>query len=372
MRYMTAGESHNKGLIGVIEGLPAGIEIDEKVINNELKLRQGGYGRGKRMEFEQDTVDIISGIRMGKTMGSPVSLYIRNKDWDNYEHKFHKEGLEYYTPRPGHADLPGMLKYKFSDSRNVLERASARETAMRVAIGSICQQFLNYFKIKIYSHVKSLGAISIRETGDFEDIYKSPLYCLDKGAEEKMIELIDTAKAKGDSLGGTVETIITNLPPGLGDYTHYENRLDSRLAGSIMSIPSVKGVEIGVGFSGSHIPGSLYHDCIFYNEGIKRVQNNAGGIEGGMTNGEHVVLRAVIKPIPTLKMSLGTFNTLTKENCKTDYQRSDTTVVPAASVVVKNVVAIEIAKAILDKFAGDHIDDTLNTFTSYLKRIEEF
>ena len=372
MRYMTAGESHNKGLVAILEGLPANIKIDEDKINYELKLRQGGYGRGKRMEIEQDTVEILSGLRMGKTTGSPISMVIQNNDWENYKDVYNKEGLEYYTPRPGHADFAGMLKYNFSDCRNVLERASARETAARVAVGSICLQLLECFNVRIISHVKSLGPIMAENKKELNNVYQSPVYCADEKAEKKMIDLIDEAKEIGDSLGGTVETIIENLPPGLGDYTNYENRLDARIAGHVMSIPSVKGIEFGIGISGVKLPGSKYHDSMQFNAGISRQTNNAGGIEGGMTNGEPILFTVAVKPIPTVKMSLDTFDIRTKENCKTDYQRSDTTVLPAASVVIKNVAAFEVAKTLMDKFGGDDIADTIYAYEGYLKRIEEY
>ncbi|SHJ61941.1 chorismate synthase [Anaerobranca californiensis DSM 14826] len=373
MRYLTAGESHNKGLVAILEGIPAGVLIDENLINLELSLRQGGYGRGDRMKIEKDRVEIISGVRMGYSIGSPISLFIPNNDWQNYKDKYHQQGLEYYTPRPGHGDLPGVLKYNFSDCRNVLERASARETAVRVAVGSICQQFLSYFNIKIHSFVLSIGPVKIPpKTDDYTEIYQSQFYTLDKERDEELIRLVDRVKRDGDSLGGVVETVIEGLPPGLGSYIQHDLKLDGLLAGEIMAIPSVKGVEFGLGFSGTKLLGSEFHDPIVLDQGIKRPKNNAGGIEGGMSNGEKIVIRSAIKPIPTLLKGMDTINLKNKEKSKTDYQRSDVTVVPAASVVIKNVVAFVIAQQFHLKFGGDHLQDTLKSYYIYRKRIEEF
>ncbi len=372
MRLLTAGESHNKGLMAILEGLPAGLTIDEEKINNELKLRQGGYGRGKRMQIESDKVNILSGVRQGATIGSPISLLIDNKDWQNYQDIYHNQGLEYTTPRPGHADLPGMLKYNFQDCRNVLERASARNTAILVAVGSICQQFLWQFNIVIHSYVKSIHNIVAKNSYEYNSIYDSPVYCMDSEATTEMIKLIENTKTHGDSIGGTVETVVLGLPPGLGDYSLGEFRLDGILGGAVLSIPSVKGVEIGVGFDGTRLLGSEYHDEIYYDNGVIRKTNRAGGIEGGMTNGETLVLRAAIKPIPTVIKGISTIDVSTTKETTTDYQRSDTTVIPAASVIIKNVVALEITKQFLKKFGGDHMDDTIKAYNNYLKRIEVF
>lgn len=372
MRYVTAGESHNKGLIAVVEDFPAGVEINQDLVNYELSLRQGGYGRGGRMKIEKDQGEIISGIRQGKSIGSPISIFIKNKDWDNYKDRYHKEKLEYNTPRPGHADLAGMLKYGFEDCRDVLERASARETAAKVAAGSLFQQLLKPFGIEVHSYVTKLGNIHIEPKESFVKVYDSKFYTLDISQDKRLVEMVDEVKGMGDTLGGVVETVITGVPPGLGSYTQHNHRLDSQLGFHILSIPSVKGVEFGLGFEGATVLGSNYHDTMSYNDSVFRERNNAGGIEGGMSNGENIVVRCAIKPIPTVKKGMATFNVASKENCINDYQRSDVTVVPAASVVVKNVVAFVIAKNIKDKFGGDHVKDTLLSYQSYLKNIGEY
>lgn len=372
MRYLTAGESHNKGLIAVIEDLPAGVEVDQGLIDYELSLRQGGYGRGERMKIEKDHGEIISGIRQGKTTGSPISIFIENRDWENYKDIYHKEKLEYNTPRPGHADLAGMLKYGFENCRDVLERASARETAAKVAAGSVFQQFLRPFGIEVHSYVTQIGKIHIEPKESLTNVYDSQFYTLDSSKDKGLTEMVDGVKDMGDTLGGVVETVITGVPPGLGSYTQHNHRLDSQLGFHILSIPSVKGVEFGLGFDGAAVLGSDYHDSMSYNDSVLREGNNAGGIEGGMSNGENIVLRCAIKPIPTVRKGMATFNVVSKENCINDYQRSDVTVVPAASVVIKNVVAFVIAKNIKDKFGGDHVKDTLLSYQNYLKNIGEF
>lgn len=372
LRYLTAGESHNKGLVTILDGMPSGLTIDQKMIDSELALRQGGYGRGGRMIIEQDHAEIISGIRMGKTMGSPISIIIKNKDWENYKEKFDEPGLEYFTPRPGHADLPGMLKYGFTDCRNVLERASARETAARVVVGSICQQFLDIFGVKVYSYVTQVGKFKVDGNENLSEIYKSKFYTLNPDKDDELVSYVKKVKEAGDTLGGVVETIVEGLPPGVGNYTQHDLRLDSLLASQIMSIPSIKGVEFGAGFAGTTLLGSEFHDSIYFQKGVKRKRNNAGGIEGGMSNGEPIVIRSAIKPIPTVKRGMETFDIRDKKNCDTDYQRSDVTVIPAASIVLKNAVAFVLAKEMKLKFGGDNIEDTVKSYQQYLKRIEDY
>lgn len=372
MRFITAGESHNKGLIVVIEDFPAGVKIDEAFIDHELSLRQGGYGRGARMKIEKDHGEIIGGVRQGRSTGSPIAIFIKNNDWDNYKDRYHQEDLAYNTPRPGHADLAGMLKYGFKDCRDVLERASARETAAKVAAGSIFQQFLQLFGIQIHSYVTKIGNMDIKPKESLVKVYESQFYTLDRSLDESLKEMVDRIKEQGDSLGGLVETVVTGVPPGLGGYVQHNYRLDSQLGAQILSVPSVKGVEFGLGFQGAAMLGSQYHDLMTYNGSVLREGNNAGGIEGGMSNGENILIRSTIKPIPTLKKGMATFNIVTKENCVNEYQRSDVTVVPAASVVIKNVVAFVIAKNIKEKFGGDHVKDTLASYKNYLDSIGEF
>ncbi|WP_353892185.1 chorismate synthase [Proteinivorax hydrogeniformans] len=374
MRYLTAGESHNKGLIAIIEGIPAGLDIDVNKINNVLRLRQGGYGRGNRMKIEKDKVNIYSGVRGGYTTGAPIGLVIENKDWYNYREIYNDDDkMKYCTPRPGHADLVGMYKYNLSDCRDVLERASARETAIRVAVGAISEQLLEKFNITIVSYVYSIGTISsaIKSNVPKDLVYNSPVYCPFDNHEE-MVKEIDKAKEEKDSLGGKVYTEVRNLPMGLGSYSQWDKKLDCRLTSQVMSIPSVKGVEFGIGFKGSKLKGSQYHDEIFLDENKKiyRITNNAGGIEGGMSNGQHICFTTAIKPIPTVLKGLRTYNVETYKETVTDYQRSDTTVVPAASVVVSSVTAIEIARVFLEKFGGDSLNDVKNNFKNYVRRVE--
>jgi len=380
LRFLDAGESHGKCLIGIIEGLPAGLSLNEEKINLNLKRRQGGYGRGERMKIEQDQVEILSGLVEGKTIGSPLSLMIKNKDWENWQDK---KKLSLTIPRPGHADFAGLIKYGFKDVRKVLERSSARQTAMRVAVGSVASTLLEEFNINIYSYVLRIGQIKARRIMSFNqklkaEINKSPVYCTDGIASVGMCREIDRAREKGDTLGGVFEVVITGVPIGLGSYAQWDRRLDARLASALISIPGVKAVEIGEGIEASKKKGSAVHDEIFaHQESEKnssryyRKTNRAGGIEGGVTNGEAVVIRAYIKPIPTLINPLHSIDFATKKETKAIYQRSDICVVPAVSVVGESVAAWEIAVAFLEKFSGDSLIEIRESYRNYKERLQE-
>jgi len=380
LRFLDAGESHGRCLIGIIEGLPAGLPLEEEKINFNLKRRQGGYGRGERMKIEQDQVEILSGLREGKTIGSPLSLMIKNKDWGNWSEK---EYSPLTIPRPGHADFSGAIKYRFKDLRKVLERASARQTAMRVAIGSIAGILLEEFNINTYSDVLRIGPVKAHRITSFNpevkaEINNSPVFCLDGIASLGMCREIDRAREKGDTLGGIFEVIISGVPIGLGSYVQWDRRLDARLASALMSIPSVKAVEIGEGIEASKKKGSAVHDEIFVQEELKnnssryfRKSNRAGGLEGGVTNGEEVIIRAYLKPIPTLINPLGSIDFATKRETKATYQRSDICVVPAACVVGEAVAAWEIATAFLEKFGGDSLVEIKENYKNYQDRLQE-
>jgi len=374
LRFLDAGESHGKCLVGIVEGLPAGLCLKEEKINLDLKRRQGGYGRGERMKIEQDRVEILSGLVEGKTIGSPLGLMIKNKDWENWQDKKYPSLT---IPRPGHADFAGAIKYGFKDVRKVLERASARQTAMRVAIGSVAQQFLEKFDLNIYSYVLRIGQVKARRITSFNskiktEINKSPVYCVDGIASIGMCREIDRAQEKGDTLGGVFEVVITGVPVGLGSYVQWDRRLDARFASALMSIPGIKAVEIGEGIEASEKKGSDVHDEIFIREKSEknssryyRKTNRAGGIEGGVTNGEEVVIRAYLKPIPTLINPLHSVDFATKKETKAIYQRSDICVIPAASVVGEAVAAWEIAVVFLEKFGGDSLVEIKENYENY-------
>jgi chorismate synthase len=374
LRFLDAGESHGKCLVGIVEGLPAGLCLKEEKINLDLKRRQGGYGRGERMKIEQDRVEILSGLVEGKTIGSPLGLMIKNKDWENWQDKKYPSLT---IPRPGHADFAGAIKYGFKDVRKVLERASARQTAMRVAIGSVAQQFLEEFDLNIYSYVLRIGQVKARRITSFNskiktEINKSPVYCIDGIASIGMCREIDRAQEKGDTLGGIFEVVITGVPVGLGSYVQWDRRLDARLASALMSIPGIKAVEIGEGVEASEKKGSDVHDEISIREKSEknssryyRKTNRAGGIEGGVTNGEEVVIRAYLKPIPTLINPLHSVDFATKKETKAIYQRSDICVIPAASVVGEAVAAWEIAAVFLEKFGGDSLVEIKENYENY-------
>lgn len=385
LRFLTAGESHGKGLTVVLEGIPAGVEIHASLINENLTRRQGGYGRGGRMAIEKDTVQMLSGVRNGYSTGSPISLFIENKDWQNWKDIMEPEnaakaGEKAVTrPRPGHADLSGALKYGHTDIRNVLERSSARETAARVAAGSICELFLKHFKIETIGFVRGIYRHFCTDIPDSPSELKrkrlaSSLFMPDISAEKKAISSIDEAKKKGDSVGGVIEVRVYGLPPGLGNYVHYDKKLDGNIAMQLMSINAIKGVEIGIGFDAAKNYGSEVHDEIFFDrkKGFFRKTNRAGGIEGGMTNGEVLIVKAVMKPIPTLYAPLSSVDILTKKPFKAAVERSDICAVPAASVVCETSVAFEIAKAFLNKFGGDSIKEIARNYEGYLKQIKDF
>lgn len=373
LRYLTAGESHGRCLVGILEGLPFGLRLNKREIDQELARRQRGYGRGARMKIEQDKTEILSGLRKGKTIGTPLALLIKNRD-------FKIDVLPSIDcPRPGHADLAGALKFNTKDIRDVLERASARETAMRVAIGAVCRVFLQEFKIEVISHVTGIGGVFARTKNlTFNQIRqrggKSCLSCADKIAERKMIAEINRAKEQRDSLGGIFEIIAINLPVGLGGFSQRQRGLDAQLAGALMSIPAVKGVEIGVGFLGASQTGSQVHDGIFYTpgRGFFRKSNRAGGLEGGMTNGAPLVLRCAMKPIATLKEPLESVNIRTKRVMKAAVERADVCAVPAAGVVGESMVAFCLTSAFLEKFGGDSLTETKRNYQGYLKQIKKF
>ncbi len=379
LRYLTSGESHGKSLVSILEGIPSNIVLDIDEINNELSKRQCGYGRGKRMQIEKDTINILSGVRGLKTLGSPISIEIKNKDYDNWKEYMNPMGKidettkEVSNVRPGHADLVGCLKYDFLDARNVLERSSARETASKVAIGAICKQVLKNFNIEFTSHVVQIGNISLDKTYDFhyikENVDKSIIRCVDKNLEEKIIKEIDYAKQNGDTLGGIVEIRVKNLIPGLGSYTHFDKKIDGELAKHLMSVQAIKGVEFGMGFDVSKNFGSSVMDEIYYDDKIKRKTNNLGGIEGGMTTGEEIVIKCAMKPIPTLYKPLNSINIKNLNNYQATVERSDTCAVPTCSVVCENVVSFVICKYFLEKIGGDNLSDLKSNYNSYLKRL---
>ncbi len=385
---MTAGESHGKGLVGIISDYPSGIPIDIDLIDHQLARRQKGYGRGGRMSIEKDQIDIISGIRKGRSTGSPISFIIKNRDWENWkdimdimpEKGISKKEKNILTPRPGHADLTGMLKYRLSTIRDVIERSSARETAARACVGAFALSALRILDIDIMSYVDRIGGISLDTDPGLIDkalterIENSEVRCPDKSISKKMMEAIDNAKNNGDSIGGSFKIIAKNIPPGLGSYTEWNRRLDARLALAVMSIPAIKAFEIGSGFKSGSSTGLGFHDEIYYSSdnGFYRKTNNAGGIEGGMTNGEDIIIGAVMKPIPTTTKGMKTVHILSKEESISIKERSDTCAVPSAAVVGEAVVSIELLNAIQEKFGTDNIDEiieNLNNYKNYIKNI---
>lgn len=384
IRYVTSGESHGKCLTAVLEGIPYGLELDEDFINNELARRQKGFGRGERMQsIESDKVSITSGVRHGKTIGSPIALTISNKDWENWktimstDSGISEEKFKLTRPRPGHADLAGILKFNTDDMRDILERSSARETASRVAVGAICKKFLKEFGIKIISFTKEIAGIRVQSTKmKVDDLAalaeNSPVRCFDEKTAERMIKAIEKAKENGDTVGGIFTVVAAGVPVGLGSHTQWDLKLDARLAYAVMSIQAVKGVEIGRGFDVSRKMGSQVHDEIFYDNSIGywRKSNNAGGIEGGISNGEQIIVRAAMKPIPSLKRPLQSVDIKTKESIKAQIVRSDVCAVPAAGVIGESVVAIEIAKAFIDKFGGDSISEIKTNHLNYIEMMK--
>jgi len=401
LRFLNAGESHGKNLTAILEGLPAGLRLSSAYIDAHLKRRQGGYGRGGRMAIESDRVDITSGLRGGLTLGSPLTLVVNNRDWENWQDVMGPDGplrgsaeRAVTKPRPGHADLTGGLKYGHRDLRNILERSSARETATRVAVGAVARRLLEEFGINVYSWVETLGGVTWQavkgERADPAKLFKraeaSDVRCPDKKTTELMKKRIDEVKKAGDSLGGVYCVAVTGVPPGLGSHAHWDRKLDGRLAGAIMSIQAMKGVEVGVGFEAGVLPGSKVHDEIFYREAEKnrpthfwphrhpyfRKTNRAGGIEGGASNGETIFLKAVMKPIPTLYKPLRSVDIETKKPFKAGVERSDICALPAASTVAEAVAAFTIAVAFLEKFGGDSIVEIKRNVSSYIRQVLKF
>ena len=374
MRYITAGESHGPQLTTILEGIPAGLSLVADDINTELARRQKGHGRGRRMQIEKDQAQILSGVRHGYTIGAPITLVVENRDFTHWTKIMGAEPLteeeskemkrQITRPRPGHADLNGAIKYGHRDMRNVLERSSARETTVRVAAGAVAKRILEELGIKVAGHVIEIGGVKA-EKQSYDSIEElqtiteaSPVRCLDEEAAQKMMQAIDDAKTNGDSIGGIVEVVVEGMPVGVGSYVHYDRKLDAKLAAAIMSINAFKGVEIGIGFEAAHKPGSLVHDEILWDKdnGYTRRTNNAGGLEGGMTTGMPVVVRGVMKPIPTLYKPLQSIDIDTKEAFQASIERSDSCAVPAASVVAEAVVAWELAAAVIEQFGMDRID----------------
>lgn len=389
LRWLTAGESHGPELVAMIEGLPSGVHIRAEQIRADLARRRLGYGRGARMNFEQDALNISGGIRHGLSMGSPIALRIGNSEWPKWQDVMSAEEVDPETltgararaltrPRPGHADLVGMQKYHFDEARPVLERASARETAARVALGAVAKAFLTELGISLVSHTVAIGTVasprgSARPTlADLEHLDADPLRCYDKGVSDQMVELVDQAHKDGQTLGGVVEVLAYGLPPGLGSYVHWDRRLDARIAAAVMGIQAIKGVEFGDGFETATRPGGEAHDELFTSEqGIVRNTDRAGGVEGGMSTGTTLVVRAAMKPIATVPKSLATVDIATGETAKAHHQRSDVCAVPAAGVVAEAMVALIVAQAVLEKFGGDSISETKRNLKSYLNSIPE-
>ena len=389
LRYLTAGESHGQALVAVLEGLPADVPLTSKDIASELARRRLGYGRGKRMRFEQDRVEVLGGLRHGRTLGSPLAIMVANTEWPKWTEVMSADPLEDSTsattgrgapltrPRPGHADLTGMQKYGFSETRPVLERASARETAARVAAATAAKKLLEELGITVVSHVVRLGSAQTRSravptAADLDEIDASPVRCLDGEAEGRMVAAVDAAKAAGDTLGGVFEVVAHGLPPGLGSYVHWDRKLDARLAAALMSIQAIKGVEVGEGFASAAKPGSRAHDAILPGSGMRprRRTDRSGGIEGGMSTGETLRVRAAMKPLSTLVKALDTVDMESGRKAPANVQRSDVTAVPAAAVVGEAVVALELADALLRKTGGDSLAEVRRNLDGYLASLE--
>ena len=373
LRFLTSGESHGKCLVAILEGMVAGLEVKPEDIDRELSRRQEGYGRGGRMTIEKDRVEILSGVRSHLSIGGPIALMVPNKDFKINELPVVKR------PRPGHADLVGVLKYGRQDARDILERASARETTARVAVGAVCRNFLKQFGVELVSHVVCIGGVKADTEGlSFEQIKKeslqSPMHCADKKAEKKMMARVDEARNSKDTIGGIFEVVAKGLPVGLGSFVHYDRRLNAKLCAALMSIQAVKGVEVGLGFGVSRSLGLQVHDEIFYEKkkGFYRKTNRAGGLEGGVTNGEPLVLRAATKPYVTLMSPMQSVNIQSKQKEAATVERSDVTAVPACGVVGEAMVAFELANAFLEKFGGDSLKETQRNYEGYLKQIREY
>ncbi len=390
LRYCTAGESHGEALVGFLSGMPAGLMIDQAFIDRELWRRQQGFGRGGRMKIETDRAHIVSGVRHGKTIGSPIAVLLENKDWKNWQEALPVESGDQAkhkrvaSPRPGHADLAGALKYNFPEARYVLERASARESAARVALGAIAKLFLRELKIEVLSHVIAVGKATLGGEVGWEKLKalhareEVLLNCADPEAEQRMKAEVDQALRTGDSVGGVFEVVAHNVPPGLGTYAQWDERLDGLLAQAVMSLQAVKAVEIGSGVEAALSLGSAVHDEIGYSKqdrpftGFTRASNHAGGIEGGISNGQDILVRGYLKPISTLRRPLGSVDFATREPVKAAYERSDVCVVPAAGVAAEAMVALTLARCALEKFGGDSIAETCRNFAGYKQQLREF
>ena len=389
LRFVTAGESHGQALIAWISGLPAGVPVDLDFIGRELHRRQLGYGRGGRQRIEKDQADILAGVRHGKTIGAPIALRLENRDWKNWEHALPVEDTEgaddaqrrLTAPRPGHADLPGAQKFNFHDARYVLERASARETAARVAAGALAKLLLREFGASVLSHTVAVGHARLERAASWEEIaaicenLESPLRCVDRDVEGKMVAEVDHVLRAGDSVGGIFEVVARGIPPGLGSHAQWDEKLDAKLARAVMSIQAVKAVEIGTGVANAGSYGSEVQDEIRYDSSRKRFDrssNRAGGIEGGITNGQDIVVRGYLKPISTLRRALLTADLNTKEAVKAAYERSDVCVVPAGGVAGEAMVALTLAEAFLEKFGGDSLGETRKNFDGYQQQLDNF
>ena len=392
LRYFTSGESHGEALVAFLSGLPAGLAVDQSFVDRELWRRQQGYGRGGRMKIETDTAHFLSGVHHGKTIGSPIAVLLQNRDWQNWKESLPVESGDpekhkrVASPRPGHADLAGALKYDFTEARYVLERASARESAARVAIGALAKLLLRELGVEVLSHVIAVGAVSIADREiTWEQIEALArrnkeevlLACADADAEQRMKEQVDNVLRTGDSVGGVFEVVARNVPPGLGSYVQWDERLDGLLGAAVMSLQAVKAVEIGSGIQAAHSPGSTVHDEIGYKResgfsGFTRTRNNAGGIEGGVSNGQEIRVRGYLKPISTLRRPLQSVDFTTREPVKAAYERSDVCVVPAAGVAGEAMVALTLARCALDKFGGDSLKETKRNFAGYLEQLKRY
>jgi len=389
LKFLTSGESHGEALVAFISGLPAGLEVSQDFVDHELWRRQQGYGRGGRMKIERDTARILSGVRHGHTIGSPISMLIENRDWKNWQEQLpvEKGNPELHkrvaSPRPGHADLAGALKYNFPEARYVLERASARESTARVAAGSLAKLFLQQLGIQVLSHVVAVGSAHVEDEVPWEKIKESCsrdeilLNCADPDAEQRMKAEVDKVLRTGDSVGGVFEVVAHGVPPGVGTYAQWDERLDAQLAAALMSLQAVKAVEIGSGVTAAYSPGSAVHDEIGYNRtaefaGFTRTRNNAGGIEGGVSNGQEIRVRGYLKPISTLRRPLQSVDFASREPVKAAYERSDVCVVPAAGVAGEAMVALTLARCALEKFGGDSMPETLRNFNGYLEQLKRY
>ncbi len=386
IHFTTAGESHGRSLVAILEGIPAGLALEAAHVDADLRRRMAGHGRGARMKIESDAAELLSGVRAGETLGSPIAMLIRNRDWENWVDIMApepdadpdaKRRRRVTRPRPGHADLVGVLKYDRTDARDILERASARETAARVACGAVCRRLLAEFGVEIGSHVVELGPVRAPEPSDApaalnEAADRSPVRCLDRDTSDAMVQAIDAAMKARDTLGGVAEVVVRGLPVGLGSHVSWDRKLDGRLAHAVMSIPAVKGVEIGIGFEAARRRGSEVHDEIVRGgAGLARRSNRAGGLEGGMTTGEPLVIRAAMKPISTLRRPLGTVDIATGADAKAQSERSDVTAVPAMGVIAEAMAAVVLADAILEKFGGDSLRELRANYDAYRERLWE-